>query len=153
MTRGKQVISFWDYDKEDSSVTIPTVEIDELNLVVQDAYMDTFLISVNAVSIGVAFKDTRVYKHDQIAGTPPSDKLSQRENKWLVQLTDAVTFKAYTMTIPCADLSLLDAADRGKMDKTLSEYTNLKSAIEQFYEAENGNSVVVGDIIFVGRNL
>lgn len=153
MTRGKQVISLWDYDKESSSVTIPTVEIDETNLIVQDGFMDVFLIAVNGVSIGVAFKDTRVYKHDQIAGTPPSDKLSQRENKWLVQLTDDTLFTAYTMTIPCADLDLLDVADRGKMDKTLGAYTSLKTAIEQMYYLPNGNGVVVGDVIFVGRNL
>lgn len=42
MARGKYVRSYWDFDKENSTSTIPTVEIDEANLIVQSGFMDVF---------------------------------------------------------------------------------------------------------------
>ncbi len=153
MAKGQYVVSLWDYDKETGTVTVPTVVIDETNLVVQSAFMDTFLTSLANVTICEIFKETRTYFLDQITGTPPGDKQAQREKKWLVQMSDDVTFEALTMTIPGADLTLLDADDRGKMDKGLAQFTAIKASIENFYLSKYGNSVTVHDLVFVGRNL
>jgi hypothetical protein len=150
---GKQTLALWDYDKEVSTVSIPVIEIDEVNLVAQDALMDAFLVAIDAVSLGVVYKDTRVFKADQIAGTPPGSRSAQREKKWLVQMTGATSFRAYTMEIPEADLLLLDDQAKGKMDVDDAAYIALKAAIEAMYYGDAGESVVVGDIIFVGRNL
>lgn len=153
MAKGQYVVSLWDYDKEPTTVTVPTIVIDETTLVVQSAFMDTFLSAVQGVTIGVVYKETRTFEIDTIAGTPPGDNLAQRENKWLVQMTDDVTFDALVMTIGTADLSLLDDQNRGVMDKTNPAYTAIKLAIENFYVSKAGNGVTVGDLVFVGRNL
>lgn len=153
MAKGQFVASLWDYDKENTTVTIPTVVIDETNLVLQSGYMDTFLTALAGVTIGAIYKETRTFEIDQIASAPPDDNLAQRENKWLVQMTDDVTFDALTMTIGTADLSLLDDQNRGVMDKTDPAYTAIKLAIENFYVSKAGNAVTVGDLVFVGRNL
>lgn len=150
---GKQVLSLWDYDKESAGVTIPTVEIDATNLVAQSAFMDTFIVAVDAVSLGVIYKDVRTFVDDQIAGTPPIDKLAQREKKWLVRMTGNTSFKPYTMTIPGADLSLLDDQNKGNMDSGHASYSLIESAIENFYYGDGGEGVTVQEIIFVGRNL
>lgn len=110
-------------------------------------------IALDAVSEGVPFKDTRTFIHTTIADAPPDDKESQREKKWVVQMREVDTFDPLTLTIPCAKLSLLDDANRKVMDKSLAEYTNLKTAVEQIYYTKLGKTVVVGDIVFAGRNL
>lgn len=150
---GKHVLTLWDYDKESSTVTLPTVEIDETNLVAQEAFMDTFVTAVDGVSLGVIYKDVRTFKDDQIAGTPPASKEAQREKKWLVRMTGDTSFKPYTMTIPGADLALLDDQAKGKMDTSDPAYTLIKAAIENFYYGDAGESVTVQEIVFVGRNL
>lgn len=153
MAFGQQTVSLWDYDKESSSVKVRTVEIDETNLVAQGAFMDTFLSAVAGVTLCEIYKDTRSYIIDLISGTPPNDKEAQREKKWLVQMTDDVTFDALEMTIPGADLDLLDENDRGRMDKDLTEFTLIKAAIENFHLSKYGNAVTVHELVFVGRNL
>lgn len=150
---GRHTLAIWDYDREIGHVTVPTVVIDEINLVAQDAFMDAFVTAVGGVSLGVIYKDTRVFSAVQLAGTEPSDEDAQRELKWLVQMSDDVTFQAHTMEIPCADLQLLDALARGRMDETDAAYTALKAAIEDYYLTKAGNAVTVGHVILVGRNL
>lgn len=150
---GRQSLALWDYDKEPSTVTIPVIEIDEVNLVAQDALMDAFLAAVDGVSLNVVFKDTRIFKADQISGTPPGSRSAQREKKWLVQMSGDTSYKAYTMEIPGADLLQLDDQAKGKMDVEHAAYIALKAAIEAMYYGDAGESVTVGDVIFVGRNL
>lgn len=153
MAKGQFVASIWDFDKENTTVTIPTVVIDETNLVIQAAYMDTFLTALQGVILGVIYKETRTFEIDTLAGETNDDNLSQRENKWLVQMSDDVTFDALTMTIGCADLTLLDDQNREVMDQSNPAYTAIKAAIENFYLSKAGNSVTVHDLVFVGRNL
>lgn len=149
----KYTLALWDYDGETSTVSFEGTTIDELNLVVQDGMMDALMTAVNGVSLGVIFKDTRIFDYGLIAGAAPNDKDAQREKKWLVRMHDAVTFKKHTLEIPCADLSLLDDQNKGQMDKTLGAYTDLEGAIQNFIRTEIGNPVIVDEVVFVGRNL
>lgn len=150
---GSQVVAFWDYDKESSSVSIPCVEIDAVNYVAKAAEMDAFTLAVKGVSLGYNYKESRVMDAFITPGVPPVDTDAQREKKWLVQMHDAVSGKAHTMEIPCADLSLLDTQARSVMDKTKAEYISLRDAIQALYLTDMGNAVVVDDVVFVGRNL
>lgn len=151
---GKFTLSVWDYDKESSTVSVPTVEIDETNLVAQNAAMATLYLAINAVCLGTIFKDVRTFEVNTYAGVAPNDRDAQREKKWVVKMRGDVTHKPYTMEIPCADLSLLDAEQRGSMDHDLTAYTDLVAAIEALYIPEFGDTaVIVEDIVFAGRNL
>jgi len=146
-------VSFWDYDKEPSTVTVEGLQITAANLDAQNTMMDAIETALAGVSLGVIFKDTRVFDYSLIAGTPPNDKEAQREKKWLVKMHDAVTFKPHKLEIPCADLSLLDDQNKGSIDKTSGAYTALESALQNYIRTEAGNPVIVDDVVFVGRNL
>lgn len=146
-------VSLWDYDKEPSSVTMEGLTITAANLDAQNTMMDAIETAIAGVSLGVIFKDTRVFDYSLIAGTPPNDKDAQREKKWLVRMHDAVTFKPHKIEIPCADLSLLDDQNKGSMDSSDAAYTALEAALQNYIRTEAGNPVIVDEIVFVGRNL
>lgn len=115
--------------------------------------MAAFYLAAADVSLGVIYKDRRVFDEALITGTPPSSDAAQRENKWLVKMVEADTYRNLRMEIPCADTSLLDVNSKGQMDKSGAEYIALKAAIEDLYLSDRDKAVVVGDVIFVGRNL
>jgi len=153
MGNSRATFSVWDYDKETGTFSCPGVEIDEVNFVAQNALIAALFLAVGDVSKGQIYKDVRVFDEGLISGTPPGDDTAQRENKWLVRLTEADTWRKLKMEIPCADTGLLDVNSKGQMDKSDAKYIALKAAIEAYYLSDRDKAVTVGDVIFVGRNL
>jgi hypothetical protein len=153
MAQGRLTLSFWDYDKETSTVTVPSLEIDETTLVAQNALMAAFFLAVGDMSLGQIYKDVRVFEESQVSGTPPSATAAQRESKWLVRMTEADTYRKLTMEIPCADTALLDADNRGAADPANADVIAFVSALEDLYLSDRDKAITVDEIIFVGRNL
>ena len=66
---------------------------------------------------------------------------------------DATTFDVYSCEIPGANLTLLDAADRGRLDLSVGAGADLVTAFEAYVKSKNGNAVEVLEVIHVGRNI
>lgn len=77
-----------------------------------------------------------------------NNPLAQRENKFLVRMTETGGRRT-NREIPCADLSLLAGSD--ELSLASGAGLTLKTAIEQHTLGPSGLAVVVNSIKFVGR--
>lgn len=150
---GSFTLAVIDYARERSTVGVNTVTIDALNIAAQDGLMDDLRAAIEAVSLGVFYKDTRTFEIIKALPEPPTDPAAQRELKWLVSGYDAVTLASWSMEIPCADTSLLDPANQDRMDPASAEYTALVTAVEAIARSIAGNAVSVLQVTLVGRSL
>jgi len=149
---GKFNLAFMDYDRERATFGVHTVVITDANFVAQDAFMDALKAAVDAVTLGQIYKDTRTYEVDYAIPSPPATPTAQRELKWLVKGYDSVLLTPWSVEIPTADLTLLEE-NTGRMDPLDAAYTTLVSAIQDLALSIAGNTVVVEEIVLVGRNL
>jgi hypothetical protein len=156
MANGIYSLTYRDYNGEASTVEIPTVEIDEVNLAAQDALMDAAKTAIEAVMVDpVPSKDKRTFAVTALAApnAKASDSDAQRERKWLVLAHDAITFVPLRLEIPCADLAQLDANDRERMDISGGAGAALVAALEALWtNKQTGNAVVIDEVRHVGRN-
>jgi len=145
--------SYWDYgtNAKSSAFSLRGVAMTAANFDIQKGLADDVLAACDAVSLGGDGSTQLVAEETSVAKNPAASQLAQRENKWLVSMTDSNN-NAVSVTIPCADLTLL-AADGENMDATLPEYTNLVSAIEAYGRSNDGETLTVVSIKFRGRTL
>lgn len=155
----KLIQSFADYGSgahpsgEPSHVAFWVRTLTAANLVAQQALHNALFSSVAAITEGVETKEETIISSTVVASGPATSPQSQREKKWLLRYHDASTGKKYVVSVPNAKLSLL-AANSEFMDKTLTEWTNLKTNFEAVvYSPDESNVVVLDSAQFVGRNL
>lgn len=114
-------ISFEDYDREKSSMSVHVQDIGAANYgsVTQD--IDEIKDSARALSIGVCLSSGFTKSFPE-TGDPAATVDAQRERKWLVTYRDSTAFldalatianpgfnKIFNFEIPCADATLLAA--------------------------------------------
>lgn len=147
--------NFIDHDVEKSSVSFLIEEIVELNydeLLGVGGTVDTTLAAIAGVSIGTYSKKQVIAQDVAISSAPPANKFAQRENKWLVTYVDDTNGKQYQMTIPCANLDLLQPNSR-EMNTASGAGATLVAALEAGLRTPDDNGITVTKIIHVGRNL
>lgn len=141
-----------DFSQEKSrfQVYVPTVTAANFDATV--TAIDTVQAAVNGVVLQATSR--RVLKAEDVPYGPASvDPVAQRESKWRVTFTDAVTPNGNgSFEIPCADLTLL-LPGSGEMDTTAGAGLTLKNAIEANLVSRLGNAITVDKIIHVGRNI
>lgn len=144
--------TYWEYGTEakPSKVSVHSPELNAGNIAAQEALRAAFEAAVDAVSLGNAGSEQFIATETNVVRNPSLNPLAQRENKWLISASEAVTGNAVTFTIPCADLSLL-AADGESMDTAAPEYAALVTAIEDFVRSNDGNTITVTSIKFRAR--
>jgi len=148
---GKVTYTFLDYDNEPSTVTIPI----DLSSALWDAgqdELDNLRAAINGVTLCVHAKEERTQSVTILAGAGPDDKTCQREVKWLVRMTEDDTFRKLSFTIPGADYSLLNLANKGRMIIASGAGQTLVTQIEGAYVTDRGKGVTVDEIVLVGRN-
>ena len=151
---GKYVKNYWEFGTEakSSQVGVFTPTLNAGNIAAQETLRAAFEAAVDAVSIGNSGSEEFTAEVTPVVRNPSTNPLAQRENKWLVTMSEATTGNAVTFTIPCADLSLL-AADGSNMDTASTEYADLVAAVEDFVRSNDGSTVTVTSIKFRARTI
>jgi len=146
--------SYKDYSKEISRIRLYVTTITAGNLTAQVALHTTLFAALDAMTLGLQQKEETVLSTSVVNVTPATSPLAQRENKWLLRYHNGTTRKNFTTELPCADLTLLDPNNTDFVDKTTTEWTNLKAAFEAVVvDPDDGGAVILDDAEFVGRNL
>jgi len=146
-----------DYSAEKSNWGITTVDLTAANVVAQTALLATLAGAFDAI-VGTTniSSETMFNKTNVGGGSPPTDPLAQRENKWLVRYVGDATFKVFTTEIPGADLSKLSTSPQTDFaDLTDSDIAAFVTAFEAVARSPEDptETVTVRDIQFVGRRL
>lgn len=147
------VLTFEDYDGEQSRFEINSAVLTAANLVAQDALLDTLQVATVLVTLGAIVRKQIGAQTEQFDPAPVTDPIAQRESKWLVRYADTVTFVRYGVTIPTADLTKLEAGGSKKMDISAGDGLSFVTAFEAYAKSPDGNPVQVLEVVNVGRNL
>lgn len=165
MPQNTATITVEDYDFETSTTSINVGPITVANTVAKHAAIDAYRAAVVNLVLGAVRKVSinEVFPESVEAVT---NKLAQRESKWEVTFRDVTEFfdvantisnvgynETWTITIPTADLSLLEA-NQSELDLTGTEAAAYVTAAEAIVNSPwGGNEVEVVKIKHVGRNL
>lgn len=136
-----------DYSNENTSTSFNMA--DAATSVERDALQD----AIEAVSIGNIWKDT-FSLIERLSRVAPSNSDAQRERKILLRCQDSVNFKPVTITIGCADVSVLTIvpnSDQITLDDG-SVMADLVTAVEANALSNSGNALEVLEARLVGRN-
>jgi hypothetical protein len=113
--------------------------------------------AVTGLTRGTLSKEKIVLDETVLSTAVPGDNLAQRENKFLVVYRDTTSGKTYTMTIPTADLAVVEFAPGGGDVIILNDagpvaaFVAAFEAIARSPESDTHN-VEVMQMRFVGRN-
>lgn len=146
-------MTFQDYDLENGNFSVNCERVSAANAAAQATAFSALVVATQLLSRGVLLRTVEGVETEMFNPTPTTDKEAQREEKWLVQYNDTVTFRRYGVSIPCADLMLLPAGNKGELDLSVAPATTFVNAFEGFALSPDGNPVNVLAIIHVGRNL
>ena len=151
---GRVKETFWEFggNAKASNTSVHTADLNAGNITAQLALAATFQASIEAISTGNPGTVEIVATTDEVAKTPSSEPVAQRENKWLISFTDDVTGLGGSFTVPCYTPSLL-GADGEFMDSGAAEYTALVAATEAYVKSNTGNAVTVTSVRFSARNI
>jgi len=146
-----------DFSSEKSNWSINTVDLTAANVVAQLALIATLKTTVDAIVLTQPVADKVVYTGSGTgSGTPPTDPLAQRENKWLVRYVGDATFKVFSVEIPGADLTKLTTSPQTDFaDLTDPDIAAFVTAFEAVVRSPDDptETVTVRNIQFVGRRL
>lgn len=117
--------------------------------------------AVKGISWGQVIKTARLVSEAHHIDVPAghvdadanTDAMARREGKWLVRYHDSVTGEKGTMTVPCANMTLLDATGALLDTTAATPGAQFVSDFEALVIGPSGNSAVFDEAIFVGRNL
>ena len=151
---GKYNKTYWEFGTaaKASQVSVHIVTLTAGNLAAQEGLRADLEAAMDAISLGNNGSEEFVAEVTPVVKNPSTNPLAQRENKWLVTMSETGTGNPVSFTIPCADLSLL-AADGESMDTSLTEYTDLVSAVEAFVRSNDGSAVTVTSVKFRARTI
>lgn len=145
---------FWEFGTKAkaSSTQVNTVDLTAANFTAQETLMQAFATAIEAVSLGNSGAQDATIEVTDVGRNPSLNPVAQRENKWLVSMTDNVNGNPFSFTIPCYDPSLL-AADGSSMDATAPEYAALITATQDYVRSPAGNTGTVTSITFRTRQV
>ena len=152
MSESNFVVTVHDYDGEKSLTTFRNEEIDGDNIDEVEGLFSDLLDGLNGVSLGLVVKTGRLGKVTRPASGNAASYLAQRQNKWLVRMTDDVTGRPCSLSIAAPDLSLL-VPNSNLMDISAGAGLALVSAVEAGHLSVEGNAVSVVVVVYVGRNV
>jgi len=135
---------------EKSSYSFTIADLSAANFAATAGALTTLFTNIAALLIGSPVSRRTIAVSQEVAASPVTDPLAQRENKWLVRYHDTSARK-FTLELPTADLSLLDTNSEF-LDMTGTEAAAFKTAFEAIAKSPADQSAVTVDSIqFVGR--
>lgn len=146
--------TYKDYDSETSNVQIYHDVLTSGNFTALTGAIVTMYQAMDLMVTGTPESYRFANEYPLANAQAPTDPWSQREIKWRVDYTDDVTGEPFHITIPCADLDLLDPNDRAHAHigdaGTVDAFV---TAFEAVAKSPRGNAVTVVEITAVGRNI
>jgi hypothetical protein len=110
-------------------------------------------IAIDALTLLNETRTTATLDIHQAVATPPTDPLANREYGVRLYLLDNVTGQTETTFISGIDPTfLVRASGSDEVDLTITEWADLKTAVEADCVSRNGNAVTVVKGIVTGRN-
>jgi len=151
-TTGFTSLSYADYNNEISTVRVHAAETTAANHDAEHIARVALADAIAGITLGLRIKMSYGNDIKTVLG-PADDDEAQREKKWLVSYHDGVTLKRYNVEIPCADTAQLDPQDRANAHIGDAGVVDaFVSAFEAFAVTPDGNTPIVDEITFVGRN-
>lgn len=147
MATSKLNLTFVDRDDEASTVSVHSTALTAGNFTTQMGLADSLVAAIEAVTLMVLGKDSRIAVEDQFPYVLPTDPYAQRGIKWLVRARDA-NGNSVTFHIPGANLGLAGILVGENMDLTSTEGAALVNAIEAFVKSNDGEAVTVSEIVY-----
>ena len=148
MATGRSTFTYLDRDGEASSVSFHTAIMNAGNIATINGLLDDLVLAINDVVLCVLGKDTRFASEVQYAPTLPTDQYAQRGIKWLVRMRDT-NGNAVTVHLPGAALAKPGLLVGENLDLTSTEGAALVSAIEAVVKSNDGEAVVVQEIVYL----
>lgn len=148
-------LTFTDYSNENSSVGFAAVDLNAGNFAAQETASAALAVAVGALSIGSLVK--RVVQDIPLdSPDTPTNPFAQRELKWHVDYRGAISGKAFSIEIPCANLTATTVngnTDEANVSDTL--WTNFISAFVAYAKSPDDPTEAVEFVgaHVVGRNL
>ena len=150
MAIAKSTITYLDYGREKSTVTMRATANTAANFDAQEVLFQAVVTAIAAVTLGTKIKTESGGNVVLFAETPPAAQEAQRESKWLVQFEDDVTYRAGTLEIPCVDFDELEV-NKETLDITAGAGLALKNALEAYHLSVEENAITVQAVTFVAR--
>lgn len=140
-------------EPESSSWQIPIITLTPADVAATETLCGNLLIAVQNISLGSNLNSNLTYARHILGASPAASTAAQRENKWLCRYHDTTTYKKYTVSLPCADLTKLVSGSEFLV-LTGGPGAAFKTAFEALVvPPDNSSNVVALDSVqFVGRN-
>jgi hypothetical protein len=153
---GYVALSFRDYKGDPSNFRLRTTTITAANFDAQATLVSNFETAVAGLQVADVPVGRLQHGNEEIDNQDKSSTpQASRKCKALVRYEDDTTKEVYQTAVPCADLSHLDADNRGYFD--LDDGGDVAAFVTAFealaLSPEEGNSVTVLSIQHVARNL
>lgn len=150
--KGFVTLTIADYDTEVSLVAVACTALSAANWTAQSIARGLFISGVQGISKGLRVQQQYGNRNLENIGAAELP-VAQRELKWLVQYHDTVTLARYTITVPCADVALLDPDNRPYALLSGGAMSFFVSQFNGFVLSPTGHAVVIDSIKLVGRAL
>lgn len=149
MPTSKVNLTYLDRDNEASTVGVHGVALTAGNFAAQMTLIDSLVTAIGDVTLSSLQKDSRVAVETKFAPTVDTDPYNQRGIKWLVRANDT-NGNPVSFHIPGANLSTALGILIGEnMDLTSTEGAALVDAIEAYVRSNDGEAVVVSEIVYI----
>lgn len=149
MATSKVNMTWLDRDNEAATVGVHGVALSAGNFTAQMGLADDLVAAIAAVTLSSLQKDSRIASETKFAPVVSTDPYNQRGIKWLVRAADT-NGNPVSFHIPGANLSTALGILVGEnMDLVSTEGAALVSAIEAYVRSNDGEAVVVSEIVYI----
>lgn len=136
---------------EKSNITLAVPNLTAGNLVATTALVDALVSAFQGIILGNHARHEVVQDRTYPTPAASTNKLAQRENKWLLRYHD-VSGNKFSAELPTADLSKLSATGTEFLNAT--DLATLKAAFDAVVkDPNNGGATFLDSVQFVGRRL
>lgn len=145
--------TYKDYSNEKSTMQYNIGPITALTIAGFLTQNDTFLDTVQALSLGALQQTSWTGDITKYSGAAPTDLNAQRERKWRVDFEDTVNLTPGHFEIPIALITGQLIVGTDKANLTTTEWAALIAAAEALLKSDDGNAINILGATLVGRNL
>lgn len=149
---GRLGFTMLDYSDERSAFSLATGDVTAGTLAGLLTEVGALRTAIEGITLGVVANERLTVFDTALSATPPASELAQVESAWLVQYSDDVSSKNYTLTIGTADIVGRLLAQSDEADLADTQIAAFIAAFETTARSPEGNAVTVQKITFVGRN-
>jgi len=148
MATSKLNLTFLDRDNEAGTISVHGTALSAGNFATQMGLADSLVAAIEAITLMVKSKDSRIAVETSFAPALPTAVYAQRGIKWLVRARDTGG-NPVVFHIPGADLALAGILVGENMDLTSTEGAALVNAIEAFVKSNDGEAITVQEIVYL----